>query len=293
MHAVLDGARIGLDGARDHLEQRRLARAVGPHERDLVAAVHGEVEAVVHGLVAVALHEAAGAHHLVARARGLLEVELDGLLLLGKLDALDLLELLHAILHLLGLRGLVAELLDERLHMGDLLGLLRRLGAQALKTLLARPEVGRVVALVQVHLAVVHFGHAVHHVVHERAVVADHDDRAGVAAQKSLEPLHALQVEVVGGLVEQQHLGVADEQLRQRDAHLPAARELGGAAREIALLEAQAEHDAAHLRLDGVAAQHLVSVAGAPGGGKLLRRGSSPSSASNLCKRRSASSTST
>ena len=273
VHAVLDGARIGLDGARDHLEQRRLARAVGAHERDLVAAVHGEVEAVVHGLVAVALHETAGAHHLVARARRLLEVELDGFLLLGKLDALDLLELLHAILHLLGFRGLVAELLDERLHMGDLLGLLRRLGAQALQALLARFEVGRVVALVEVHLAVVHLGHAVHHVVHERAVVADHDDRARVAAQKALEPLHALQVEVVGGLVEQQHLGVADEQLRQRDTHLPAARELGGAAREVVLLEAQAEHDAAHLRLDGVAAQHLVGVADAPGGSKLLRRG--------------------
>ena len=78
------------------LSRRRLARAVGAHERDLVAAVHGEVEAVVHGLVAVALHETAGAHHLVARARRLLEVELDGFLLLGKLDALDLLELLHA-----------------------------------------------------------------------------------------------------------------------------------------------------------------------------------------------------
>ena len=40
------------------------------------------------------------------------------------------------------------------------------------------------------------------------------------------------------------------------------------------ILVLSTEHDAAHLRLDGVAAQHLVSVAGAPGGGKLLRRGS-------------------
>ena len=45
MHAVLDGARIGLDAPAIILSQRRLARAVGAHERDLVAAVHGEVEA--------------------------------------------------------------------------------------------------------------------------------------------------------------------------------------------------------------------------------------------------------
>ena len=186
--------------------------------------------------------------------------------------ALDLLQLLHAILHLLGLRGLIAELLDERLHMGDLLGLLGGLGAQALQALLADAQVVRVVALVKVHLAVVHLGHAVHHVVHERAVVAHHHHGAGVAAQEALEPLHALQVQVVRGLVEQQHLGVADEQLRQRDAHLPATRELRGGAAQVGLLEPEAEHDAAHLRLDGVAPQHLVGVAGAPGGGQLLRR---------------------
>ena len=153
--------------------------------------------------------------------------------------------------------------------MGYLLVLLGLFGAQALKALLAGLEVGGVVALVQVHLPVVHLGHAVHHVVHERAVVADHHHGARVAAQKALEPLHALQVQMVRGLVEQEHLGVADEQLRQRDAHLPAAGELGGQAAQILLLETQAEHDAAHLGFDGVAAQRLVGVAGAPRRGQL------------------------
>ena len=40
---------------------------------------------------------------------------------------------------------------------------------------------------------VVDLGHAVDHVVHEGAVVGDHDDGAGVAAQKALEPLHRFQ----------------------------------------------------------------------------------------------------
>ena len=81
---------------------------------------------------------------------------------------------------------------------------------------------------------------------------------------------------MVRRLVEQQHLRVADEQLRQRDAHLPAARELAGGARQVDLLEAQAEEHASHLRLDGVAAQRLVGVARAAGGGQLRLGGVLP-----------------
>lgn len=67
VHAIVDGARIGLFHAGDHLQKRRLARAVGAHERHLVAAVHREVDAVVHRVVAVALHETARPHHLISR----------------------------------------------------------------------------------------------------------------------------------------------------------------------------------------------------------------------------------
>ncbi len=69
---------------------------------------------------------------------------------------------------------------------------------------------------------------------------------------------------MVGGLVEQQHLGVADEQLRQRDAHLPAAGELAGQTRHVRFGESKAEQNAAHLRLDGVAAEHLERIACVP-----------------------------
>ena len=40
------------------------------------------------------------------------------------------------------------------------------------------------------------------------------------------EPVHRLGVEMVGGLVEQQHLGLFEQQLAQRDAAALAAREL-------------------------------------------------------------------
>ena len=275
VHAVVDGAGIGLHDACDHLHERGFTRAVGADERHLVAAIHGEVEVVVDAFVAERLHQAAAAHHLVAGARRLHEVEVDGLLLLGDLDELlfQALQALRALLGLAGLGGLVAEALDEVLQMLHLLELLGALLAQALDTLLARLKVRGIVALVQVDAAVCHLGHAVDHVVHELAVVADHDDGALVAAQKALEPLHRLKIQVVCGLVEHEHLGVADQKLGQRDAHLPAAGEVRGGLLDVAFLEAQAEQHAADLCLDGVAAQHLVGVARAAGGGKLALGG--------------------
>lgn len=94
----------------------------------------------------------------------------------------------------------------------------------------------------------------------------------GIPAQKALEPLHRFQVQVVRRLVEQEHLGIAVEQFRERDAHLPTAGELGGGAGHVALGEAEAEQHASHLRLQRVAAEHLVGVP-RPAHGRQLRFG--------------------
>ena len=48
--------------------------------------------------------------------------------------------------------------------------------------------------------------------------MGDGDDGAGVLLQVLLQPRHALGVEVVGGLVEQQQVGRLEQQLAQRDA---------------------------------------------------------------------------
>ena len=55
-----------------------------------------------------------------------------------------------------------------------------------------------------------------------------HDQhRADIVAQRRLQPGHALGVEVVGRLVEQQHLRLLEQQLAERDAAALAAREVG------------------------------------------------------------------
>src|SRR3546814_19424253 len=57
--------------------------------------------------------------------------------------------------------------------------------------------------------------------VEQVAFVADHDELARIAAQEAFEPHRRFEVEVVRGFVEQQEVGVREEQSRQCDAHLP------------------------------------------------------------------------
>ena len=91
-------------------------------------------------------------------------------------------------------------------------------------------------------------------------VVADDEDGAVVVGDKAAQPLDALEVQVVSGLVQKQQVGVAQEELGERDAHLPAARELGARALKVGDLKAQAGQDLAGVALELVAAQMLKAV---------------------------------
>ena len=136
-----------------------------------------------------------------------------------------------------------------------LLVLRRRLELRhALRALL--DEVG-VVADVLGRASVVQLDDPVGDLVDEVAVVADEDDRAGVVGQEALQPLDAGEVEVVGRLVEQQHVRVLEQEAGERDAHHPAAGELADVALDVRIGEAEPGEDPASLRLHAVAAERL------------------------------------
>jgi hypothetical protein len=63
------------------------------------------------------------------------------------------------------------------------------------------------------------------HGVEEFAVVADDDHRAFVALEPGFQPDQGVQVQVVGGLVQQQQIARAHQRAGQLQAHAPAARE--------------------------------------------------------------------
>ena len=97
------------------------------------------------------------------------------------------------------------------------------LAAQALELLL---EPARVVALERDPATAVELEDPLGDVVEEVAVVGDRDDGARVLLQEAFEPVDRLGVEVVGRLVEQQQVGVAEEQPGERHAALLAAGDL-------------------------------------------------------------------
>ena len=187
---------------------------------------------------------------------GLRKGEVDGLLVRRNLDAFDLFQLLDAALHLLGLRRLGAKAVDERLKLLDAVALVLVSRHQRIAALLFLLQILLVVAAVELHALVPDFGGAIHRDIEKVAVVRDEDVGKRILEQILLQPVAGFQIEVVGGLVEQQQVGLGEQQLAQGDAHLPAAGELFGVARPIFLAEAEAVEHGADLRVERVAVLH-------------------------------------
>ena len=76
--------------------------------------------------------------------------------------------------------------------------------------------------------------------VEEVAVVRDDELDGRMAQQLALQPQHGVQVQVVGGFVQQQQVAGGHQHAGQVQAHLPAAREFVHRACQLRLPEAQA-----------------------------------------------------
>ena len=92
-----------------------------------------------------------------------------------------------------------------------------------LQALLLLLQPGTVVAFPRNAVAAVEFENPFGRVVEEVAIVGDRHHGAGKFLQELLQPVDAFGIEVVGRLVEQQHVGLGQQQPAQRDAALLAA----------------------------------------------------------------------
>ncbi len=63
-------------------------------------------------------------------------------------------------------------------------------------------------------------------IVEEVAVVGDRDHRARILLEEVFQPRHRFGIQMVGGLIEQQHVGLGQQQAAQRHAALLAAGQL-------------------------------------------------------------------
>ncbi len=244
-----DGAGQRRQRACDGLDHRGFALAVGAQDADALAREHRPVDPAHDGggrraaLAGVAEVAVLQHQHGVGQAGGFAELEAE--LGVGQhgCDALHALQRLHPALRLFGFAGLGLEAVDELLQVGDLVLLAREGGLLQGHLLGAHVLEAAVVAAVALELGVLDVHGDVGHRVEEFAVVADDEQGAGVALKPGLQPHQGVQVQVVGGLVEQQQFARAHEGARELQAHAPAAGETVHRALEFVEPEAQAEDE--------------------------------------------------
>ena len=176
---------------------------------------------------------------------------------MGRGDALHALQGLDAALGLAGLGGLGAEALDEALDAADLLLLADKGGLALAQAFGAQGLEGAVVAGVKIQLTLLDVGDLADDGVQEVAVVGDQQEGAGIVAQPGLQPDDRVEIQVVGGFVEEHEVGAAHEGARQAQAHAPAPGPARHRAALLAGVEAQAVEQAGGAALGGIAADGL------------------------------------
>ena len=235
---LVDGQRAGED-----LQQRRFAGAIGTDQCDAVAPFEGQVQFLVHHVVAVGLSHVVESDNFGTAAGRFRERIADLPGRSGQFDDFDFFQLFQPALHLPGLGRLVAEPLDET-HLPLYLALLAGGGGLLdFQGALAGDQVIIVVSPMMDHFSRFNGEYAVGDLVQKGAVVGCDHHSAGKGGKILLEPQVCLKVEVVGRLVQQEQIGVPKQQPGQLGPHDPTAAELAHIAGEVAFLEAQARQD--------------------------------------------------
>mmetsp|Transcript_12834 Transcript_12834/g.51191 ORF Transcript_12834/g.51191 Transcript_12834/m.51191 type:complete len:547 (-) Transcript_12834:459-2099(-) len=240
-----DGALRGLELAEKQAQQRTLAASVRAHQRNACVHVDAKVHLVKDFLWLCAVpggvrerHVVHLDHRVVQLPGRVWEVELNRVFLnlvhelRLQLLQLALLLLLHLARHLLA--GSLPRLSSRLLVAMQLALALRQCLLLLLVEVLLRPPLrlqrlleGLEVSLVGDQLLLVQVHDPGADVVEEGAVVGDDDEGLLPGpAEVLLEPNDGVEVEVVGGLVQQQEGGLAEEGAREGNAHPPAAGEL-------------------------------------------------------------------
>src|SRR6266481_2404644 len=226
MHAVADrdGALVRRLLLGDHPEQRGLAGAVGADHADNAARRQLERQIIDQKPVGKPFCQAFEIDHVLAEALGHGNRDLRGL---GLLLAGLLQELLVALVARLGFGLACLRRGRDPFLLARQGALMRRLfAALLLETLLLLRQPGGVIAFIGNAPAAVELENPPGDVVEEIAVVGDDQDRTGILPQMAFQPGYRFGVEMVGRLVQQQKIGLVEQQPAQCDAATLAAGKL-------------------------------------------------------------------
>ena len=224
---------LRLQVADQQLEQRGLARAIGAHQRDAVAAVDAQGK-ILHNLaVAIAKGDPLGVNHLGAAARTF------GGFHFHSAQAFDLFAavLAHAAQPLqpadIALAPGGDAVPDPMFFLGDAAFQLVALGLFLFQHLVAPRFEGCEGFFQPVGAAPVQPDGDARQIFQEAAVMADQHQRAATGFQFAFQPFNGGDVQVIGRLIQQQDVGPGRQGAGQRRAPRFAARQGGGIFRAV------------------------------------------------------------
>ena len=265
----VDGAGVRHLLPHDELDEGGFAGAVVPQQGDALPARHLQVNVLEQGARPKGLFQLGDHQGLVPVELPLAEAGGQPALLCGLVGGAHALDApLHVdgpfVLLVVAFKCPQAHLLRRGLQLGDLGLLLLVLLEPLLIPALLFLHIEGVVAGVELRLSVLDFRHPFDHFVQKPAVVGDGQHRALEPLQIALQPLGGVQIQVVGGLVQQEDVGVLQYEPCQVDSGLfPAGQRVKGARAHIGP-DAQA---VANLVQPGLG---VVSTPGLKSGGELV-----------------------
>ena len=225
-----------------HAHKRCLALTVPAYERHLLASPDFHSSMREHCLSGICHRDVVCLeHHVTGSWSGRKLHRKCRIVSLIHLDALQFFQGLDPGLHLIGLGRLVPELRNEVLGLPYHLLLVLVCGHLLRHTLRPQVDIFGIWHLVVVDFAEHHLDGTGGDVVQEAAVVGNEHQGAPVVLQIILEPFYGFDVEVVGRLVEQQHIRGMEEYLGKFYPHVPALAEGLGRTVEVRVPEAEAE----------------------------------------------------
>ena len=221
------------------MSKRAFPGAVFSHQRHALTPFDRTINSLIHHFFPVAFCRALEFQDLPAARCGEGKFELHPLGIALNLNHLDLLKLLDARLDLAGFVRLVAETIYEGLDPRHLFRLAPRGGLTLSIPFCADLFERGIVAPIFFDLMVSEIPDVSHDTIEKRRVVADDQERHLRVQEELLEPALRRFVQVVGRLVEHQHIRVGQQQMRQGDAHPIATGQLFDLTTEVDLRKSQ------------------------------------------------------
>ena len=221
----------------------RFAGAVAPEQANSGARAQRHLNVTQHGGLAIARVHAVKMEHRIGLHGGLAEREFKRRIHMRGGNFLHASERLDAALRLSRLGGLCLEAIDIGLEVGDFTLLFHKRGLLLGKLHRALGLERRIVSAVQAQPLPFDMANGIRHSIEEFTVVRNHQQRAGITQQPLLQPDDGIQIQVIGGFVEQQQLRTTHECARQIQPHPPATGKLRDRSFDLRVVESQSVHE--------------------------------------------------